>query len=100
VCLDPSVSTDDTSNESINFLLTQEFPVKFWSSLLPRTISCTVSEIEEHITSLDGSSKRLGDFFRFWCSLFRLMSSRVSRAFLFSMGCDPSFEIEYILYLK
>ena len=40
--LDPSVSTTDMSKEMVNFLLAQEFPVKFWFSLLPRTLSCTV----------------------------------------------------------
>ena len=29
IYLDPSVSTEDMSNEAVNFLLTQEFPVKF-----------------------------------------------------------------------
>lgn len=50
------------SKKAVNFLLAQEFPVKFWSSLLSRNVSCTVQEIEEVITSLDGSSKRLVDF--------------------------------------
>ena len=62
VYLDPSVSTTDMSTEALNFLLAQEFPVNFWLFFLPRTVSCTVKEIEKLIMSLVGSSKRLADF--------------------------------------
>ena len=50
------------SNNAVKCLLTQKFPVKFWLSLLPRTIYFTIPEIEELIISLDSSSKRLGKF--------------------------------------
>ena len=49
--LDPSLSTDNMSDEAVNFLLTRKFPVKFWSSLLPRIISCTITDIEELVIS-------------------------------------------------
>ena len=62
VYLDPLVSTEDMTAEVLNFLLAQELSVKFWSSFLLRTISCSVVEIGELITSLDGSSKRLSEF--------------------------------------
>ena len=60
--LDPSISAEDMTTEVLNFLLAQEFSVKFWSSLLPRTVSCTMTEIGELIASLDGPSKRLSEF--------------------------------------
>ena len=46
----------------VNFLLSLEFPLMFWSSILPRVVSCDIKEIEEFIASLDGFSKRRGDF--------------------------------------
>ena len=59
---DPSISTEDMTAEVLNFLLAQELSVKFWSSLLPRTVSCNVMELGELIASLDCSSKRLSEF--------------------------------------
>ena len=62
IYLDHSISVEDMTDAAINLLLSQESPVKFWSSLLSRTVSCDIAEIDELITSLDGSSKRRGDF--------------------------------------
>ena len=62
VSFNPLVSTEDMTAEVLNFLLAQELSFKFWSSFLLRTISCSVAEIGELITSLDGSLKRLSEF--------------------------------------
>ena len=62
IYLDPSVSAETMTKAAVNYLLSLECPVKFWSSLLPRVVSCDIKEIEELVVSLDGSSKRRGDF--------------------------------------
>ena len=97
VYLDPSVPTEDMTAEVINFLLAQEFPVKFWFSLLPRTVSCDVIEIKELIASLDGSSKRLSEFITPKKKL-KVNPSLKNLAFAFpvdvfqSSGCGATFE--------
>ena len=50
------------TDAAVTFLLSQKFTVKFWSSLLPRTVSCDITEMEELVESFGGSSKRRGDF--------------------------------------
>ena len=50
------------TKDVVNVFLSLEFSVKFWYSLLPRIVSCDIKEMEELIASLDGSSKRRGDF--------------------------------------
>ena len=62
VYLDLSVSVSDLSDDSPGFLLAQEFSVKFWSSLLPRIVSCTQEDIEDLVQSLHGSTERRVDF--------------------------------------
>ena len=62
VYLDPSVAVNSITDAMVNFLLSFEFPVKFWSSLLPRALSCNIVEIQELIASLDVSSKRRSKF--------------------------------------
>ena len=62
IYLDPSISVEDMTEAIINFILAQEFPVKFWYSLLPRVVSCVIVDIEGLIASLDGSSKGWDDF--------------------------------------
>ena len=62
IYLDSSVSVETMSKAAVNYLLSLEIPVKFWSSLLPRVVSCDIKEIEELVVSLDGSSKRREDF--------------------------------------
>ena len=61
IYLDPSISVEDMTKAVINFLLAQEFPVKFWSSFLPRVVSCDIEDIEELIAPLGDSSKKRGD---------------------------------------
>jgi len=51
VYLDPSVSVDTISDPALKFLLSQKFTVKFWSSIIPRTVSNTDEEIEDFIQS-------------------------------------------------
>ena len=50
------------SNASVGFLLSQEFSVQSWSSLLPRIASCNQEEIESLVQSLGGSSEHRVDF--------------------------------------
>ena len=49
IYLDPSVSVETMSKAAVTYLLSLEFPVKFWSSLLPHVVSCDIKEIEEHL---------------------------------------------------
>ena len=62
IYLYPSVAVDSITDAMVKFLLALEFPVKFWSSLLPRVLSCNIVEVQELIASLDGSSKRRSEF--------------------------------------
>ena len=62
IYLDPYISVENMTEAIINFLLALEFPVKFWYSLLSRVVSRFIVDIENLIASLDGSSKRRGDF--------------------------------------
>ena len=42
---------DTISDPALKFLLSQKFTVKFWSSIIPRTVSNTDEEIEDFIQS-------------------------------------------------
>ena len=62
IYLYPSVAVDSITDDMVKFLLALEFPVKFWSSFLPRVLSCNIVEVQELIASLDGSSTRRSEF--------------------------------------
>ena len=62
IYLDPSVAVESITGAMVNFLLALEFPVKFWSSFLPRVLSCSIVEVQELIASLDSSSKKRSEF--------------------------------------
>ena len=100
IYLDPSILTEIMTDASVIFLLSIEFTVKFWSSLLPRTVMCDIVKIEELIDSLNGSSTRRGDFLtpkkkmKVDSGLFNLSLSFLVDAFKEStpFGTQPSFE--------
>ena len=97
IYLDPSISTEIMTDASV---ISIEFTVKFWSSLLPRTVMCDIVKIDELIDSLNGSSTRRDDFLtpkkkmKVDSGLFNLSLSFLVDAFKEStpFGTQPSFE--------
>ena len=106
IYLDTSVAVDSITDAIVNFILALEFSVKFWSSLLPRVLSCNIVEVQELIASLDGSSKRKSEFItpkkklkvdgvsQISTSLFLMICLRVlTRVKLLLSHCSLSYEI-------